>query len=308
MSRRHLVVLGSLNMDMVIRAPRLPVPGETVEGHEFVTVLGGKGANQAVAAARLGAPTFMVGRVGNDGFGRALLAGLREAGVNAEGVWVDEGVRSGVAVIVVDQEGQNQIVLAAGANGRVGNDDVARLRPRLEGAAALLLQLEVPLPAVLEAAKAARAAGVPVILDPAPAREGLPNEVFRLADVLTPNEAEASCLAGFPVTTAEEAARAVRVFRQRGANTVIIKRGAQGIFWASDAGEGMMPAFPVQAVDTVAAGDAFNAALAVALAEGRSFHQALVWGVAAGALAVTKHGAQPAMPTRQMLERFLASS
>ncbi len=298
----RIVVFGSVNMDLVVRAPRLPVPGETLGGHEFFTAPGGKGANQAVAAARLGAPTVMVGRVGGDAFGAELLESLRAADVDAAGVLVDGETHSGVAVIVVDEAGQNQIVIAAGANGRVGAADVARLRPFLEGAALLLLQLEVPLPAVVAAAKAARQAGVLVVLDPAPARADLPDELYRSTNILTPNEVEAAHLVGFPVDSLEAAAEAARRLRQRGVETVVVKMGAKGAFCATEGDRFFVPAFPVEAVDTVAAGDAFNGALAVALAEGRPLREALRWAAAAGALSVTRRGAQPSMPTRAEVE------
>lgn len=300
----RIVVFGSLNMDLVVRAPRLPVPGETVRGHTFFTAPGGKGANQAVAAARLGAPTVMVGRVGGDPFGTDLLENLQAAGVDVAGVLVDRRTHSGVAVIVVDDRGQNQIVIAAGANGRVESADVERLRPFLDGAALLLLQLEVPLPAVVEAARAAQHVDVPVMLDPAPASADLPDELYRLTDYLTPNEVEAAHLVGFPLDSEEAIAEAARRLRQRGASTVIIKLGARGAYCASDSETFFVPAFPVKAVDTVAAGDAFNGGLAVALAEGRPLHEAIRWAAAVGALSVTREGAQPSMPTRAEVEAF----
>jgi len=292
-------------MDLVTRTPRLPIAGETLQGYEFFTAPGGKGANQAVAAARLGISTQIVGRLGDDDFGRQLLAGLQGADVQTDGILVDESASSGVAVIAVDDAGENNIIIVAGANGCVNQQDVERLTDLLPGAAALLLQFEVPLPAVLAAAQAARQAGVLVILDPAPAKENIPPELYPLIDIITPNEIEASQLVGFPVEGQEAAAKASAELRQRGVGTVIVKLGAQGVFCAAGAETFFVPAFSVRAVDTVAAGDAFNGGLAAALADGRSLRDAVVWGAAAGAISATKAGAQPSLPDRKTFDAFL---
>lgn len=299
-----ILVFGSINMDLIAKTSRLPVPGETLLGHDFLTAAGGKGANQAVAAARLGISTQLIGRVGGDSFGRQLLADLHSAGVETSGVFVDQSVSSGVAVIAVDDSGENQIIVVAGANGRVNKEDVQRLESLLEGSAALLLQLEIPLSAVLSAVKAARTVGVTVMLDPAPVQD-LPAELYPLVDIITPNEIEASQLVGFPVDGEASAARASAELRQRGVRTVIVKLGAKGVFCASSEETFFVPAFPVVAVDTVAAGDAFNGAMAVALAEGHSLRKAVVWGAAAGAISATSAGAQPSLPSRQTFDRFL---
>ncbi len=291
-------------MDLVAKTPRLPVAGETLQGYEFFTAPGGKGANQTVAAARLGVPTQMVGRVGGDEFGRQLLVGLQAAGVQIDGVLVDEATSSGVAVITVDDAGENNIIIIAGANGRLNETDVERLSSRLPGAAALLMQFEIPMPVVQQAAQAAHSAGVPVILDPAPVRD-VPTELYPLVDIITPNQLEASGLVGFPVDGQETAAKASAELRQRGVGTVIVKLGAQGVFCATAEETFFVPAFSVQAVDTVAAGDAFNGALAVALTEGRPMREAVVWGAAAGAISATKAGAQPSLPNRETFEAFL---
>lgn len=291
-------------MDLVAKTPRLPVAGETLQGYEFFTAPGGKGANQTVAAARLGVPTQMVGRVGGDEFGRQLLAGLQTAGVQTDGVLVDEATSSGVAVISVDDAGENNIIIIAGANGRLNKTDVERLSSRLPGAAALLMQFEIPMPVVQLAAQAAHSAGVPVILDPAPVQD-VPTELYPLVDIITPNQLEASGLVGFPVDGQETAAKASAELRQRGVGTVIVKLGAQGVFCATGEETFFVPAFSVQAVDTVAAGDAFNGALVVALAEGRPMREAVVWGAAAGAISATKAGAQPSLPNRETFEAFL---
>jgi ribokinase len=302
---KPVIVFGSINMDLVTRTPRLPLAGETLQGYEFFTAAGGKGANQAVAAARLGISTQMVGRVGNDDFGHQLRDGLQAAGVHTDNVLLDESASSGVAVIAVDDVGENNIIIVAGANGRVNQEDVERLTNLLPNAAALLLQLEVPLPAVLIAAQAAQKASVPVILDPAPARGDIPVELFSLVDIITPNEVEATQLVGFPVDGQETASKAATELQQRGIGTVIIKLGAQGVFCATASETFFVPAFSVQAVDTVAAGDAFNGGLAAALAEGLPLRQAVLWGAAAGALSATKVGAQPSLPDRETFRRFL---
>lgn len=299
-----ITVFGSINMDLVARTPRLPAPGESLTGHSFQTYPGGKGANQAVACARLGGATRMVGRVGGDAFSRELLAGLKSAGVDHEAVSIDSETSAGVALIAVDDVAENTIVMVPGANGRVDESDLRRLEAALDGASVLLLQLEVPLPMVLAAAGAAHARGVRVVLDPAPAQP-LPETIYEHLDFLTPNETEAGSLVGFPVDSLETAAQAARALRDRGARNVVVKMGAQGVYALLEGEESFFQAFRVQAVDTVAAGDAFNGALAAALSEGRPVEEAIRWGLAGGALAVTRHGAQPAMPTRTELLALL---
>lgn len=302
-----IIVFGSLNMDLVAQVPRLPQAGETVLGNKFITVPGGKGANQAVAAARLGAPTTMVGRVGDDGFGVALCESLQAAGVATELVLADQGP-SGVALINVDEEGENQIVVVPGANGKVDVTDVDRLplpNDASDEASILLMQFEIPLAAVTAAAK--RAKDCRVIVDPAPARSDLPEDFYGRIDILTPNQTEASQLTGLKVSSVATAMEAAQVLRKRGTSTVIVKLGSQGAVVASKLEVFHVPAFQVEAVDTVAAGDAFNGGLAVALSEGKSLEQAVKWANAVAALAVMKAGAQPSMPTREAVETFLLS-
>lgn len=303
-----VAVFGSINMDLVARTPRLPAPAETITGHDFFTAPGGKGANQAVATARLGVPTWLVGRVGDDSFGHELLNHLKNIGVETAAVFVDASVSSGVAIIAVDDQAQNNIIVIPGANGRVDRSDVERLEKHLGQPEVLLLQLEVPLEQVIAAARLARQKGVTVVLDPAPAQT-LPTELYGLVDIITPNEVEAAHLVGFPVKTTEEAQNAAEVLLKQGVTTAIIKMGALGVFYATqtDAGpeEAFVSAFTVPAVDTVAAGDAFNGGLAAALVEGHSLPRAVVWGTVAGALSTTKAGAQPSMPTRTEFDSFL---
>ncbi|MDX2216741.1 MAG: ribokinase [Oculatellaceae cyanobacterium bins.114] len=302
-----VIVFGSINMDLVAKTPRLPCPGETLMGDSFITIPGGKGANQAVAIARLGISTEIVGRVGDDRFGQELLASLRASGVGCDRVLQDSTTHSGVAMIVVDAAAENQILVISGANGQVNITDSQRLNDLLPAANALLLQLEIPLVAVLEAAQAAKSAGVLVILDPAPVPTHWPDELYSLIDILTPNQIEASQLVGFEVNTFERAATAAEVLHQRGVSTVIVKLGSQGAL-CSPIGESpfRVPAFAVEAIDTVAAGDAFNGGLAAALAEGLPLQQATRWGAATAALSVMKTGAQSSMPSRAELEAFLA--
>jgi ribokinase len=294
-----VVVFGSINMDMVTRVVRLPRPGETVAGEDFTTAPGGKGANQAVAAARLGAATRMVGRVGNDLFGTTLCQNLAVNGVDTSAVAVTPGP-SGVAAISVDRSGENTIVVVPGANGAVSVADADRLSELLDGARVLMLQFEVPLAAVTAAARVARARGVMVILDPAPAYE-LPEGLYPLVDLITPNTTEAAILVGFALTDDAAIERAGKILQERTGGTAIIKLGARGAFAATPDQTRWFPAFPVTAVDTVAAGDAFNGGLAAALSAGLPLEQAIRWGLAAGAIAVTRPGAQAAMPTRAEL-------
>ena len=304
---KHIVVFGSMNMDLIVQSPRLPVPGETLLGRGFFTAPGGKGANQAVALARLGVPTQMVGRVGGDSFGSELVNSLQTAGVRTEHVLVDQAASSGVAAIAVDDTGENQIIVVPGANGRVDETDVERLLHLLPSARALLMQFEIPMSAVVSAAQTARSVGVPVILDPAPAQLDVPVELYSLVDIITPNETEAGQMVGFPVNEPDSAAQAAAVLLQRGVGTAIVKLGAQGAVCATKEETFFVPAFPVLAVDTVAAGDAFNGGLAAALASGLPLRQAVIWGAAAGALASTKLGAQSSMCDRATFDAFLSS-
>jgi len=299
-----IIVFGSINMDLVVRTPKLPVPGETLTGHDFYTAPGGKGANQAVAAARLGASASMVGRVGNDVFADELLDSLRQNSVDVSTVDVDGGNPSGVAVIAVDDRSENSIIVVPGANGAVGSADIKRLERALVGARVLLLQLEIPLEVVLAAAQAAWTRSVQVILDPAPAQD-LPAEIYQYVSFLTPNEVEAGALVGFVVNSVERAKEAAGILLGRGAKNVIVKMGKTGAFWSDGNEAEFFPAYQVKAIDTVAAGDAFNGALAVALAGGSEVRQAIRWGMAAGALSTTKKGAQPSMPDRAAVEKLL---
>ena len=305
MVKKVVIVLGSINMDLVATTPRLPLPGETLMGLEFFTVSGGKGANQAVACSRLGVPTHLIGRVGGDEFGQSLLAGLKESGVGTEAVFVDTSTSSGVAAIAVAAGGENQIIVIPGANGRIDRTEITQLEKLLPTAALLLLQLEIPLEIVMIAAQAAVKAGVPVILDPAPMPTIFPSELYPLIEIITPNQTEASQLVGFLVLDQATATRAAQELIARGVKNAVVKLGDQGAVCATATDCFFVPAFAVEAVDTVAAGDAFNGGLAAGLVEGMSLRSALVWAAAAGAIATTKPGAQSSLGDRATLEDFL---
>jgi ribokinase len=301
----QIAVTGSLNMDLVVRSPRIPRPGETIIGSAYQQIPGGKGANQAVAAARLGAQVSMVGRLGCDAFGNQLLEGLAAAGIDSTFVLQDGEAPTGVALIVVDEAGQNSIVVAAGANMRLSPADVDRAESAIAGSNVLLLQLESPLDTVIRAAELAQHHDVTVILNPAPAHP-LPDRLLAMVDVLIPNESETAILTGTSVESLDQASAAALALLQLGIGAVVLTLGDKGAILAQEDRVEVMPAFQVRAVDTTAAGDAFAAGLAVALAEGMDLVDAVVWGNAAGALAATVHGAQPSLPTRQNLEQLLA--
>jgi ribokinase len=300
-----IVVFGSINMDLVVRSPRLPAPGETLVGSTFFTAAGGKGANQAVAAARLGAPTIMIGRVGDDLFADSLRHGLRENGVDVTYIGTSPGP-SGTALIVVADNAENNIVVVPGANFTCNEADLQAAEHALHTARVLLLQLEIPLEMTLAAAELGQRRGVPVVLDPAPVRP-VPEALYRVVDVITPNETEAAALVGFAIHSVEDAARAAQFFLERGVKHAIVKLGGKGAYWqtAGTASGQYVPAFKVNAVDTVAAGDAFNGGLAAALSEGKPIAEAVRWACAAGAISTTKHGAQPSLPYRHEVEALL---
>jgi ribokinase len=298
----QVVVLGSLNMDLVTRAPRLPVAGETLIGREFSTTPGGKGANQAVAAARLGAPTAMIGCVGQDDFGRRLLAGLDADEVDCSAVRSVPGP-SGVALIVVDDEGNNGIVVVSGANSALTPADVDRQESLLAGASLVVLQLETPLVTVAHAARLARTLGRTVILNPAPAQP-LPADLLANADYLVPNEIEAGTLSGLAVDSPERAMEAGRALRAKGARGVLITLGEGGVVAVTSDGDRHFPARRVKAVDSTAAGDTFIGGLCAALASGSPLADAIDFAQAAAAISVTRPGAQASIPyAREVIAR-----
>jgi ribokinase len=295
-----IVVVGSLNMDLVMRMSRAPVGGETLPGLDFAMLPGGKGANQAVACARMGANVVMVGRVGIDANGDVLKAGLAADGIDAREVRGLASTHTGVASIWVEDDGQNRIVLAPGANGLLDLASIARANTMIDMSGMLICQLEVPMAAVQAAIDRAYAAHVPVLLNPAPALP-LPDAMWARIDILVLNESEATAYAGLPVVDPNSAAEAGRLLRARGPDRVLVTLGAQGVVVVDGAGARHTPARKVKAVDTTAAGDTFIGALAAALCEGQSLDEAVALGQAAAALCVTRKGAQTSIPYRRQL-------
>jgi ribokinase len=303
-----IVVVGSINMDLVARMSRLPRPGETVSGQSFQTIPGGKGANQAVAAARLGARVVMIGRLGDDSFGVTLRQGLVAEDIETKFVFDTPRCSSGVALIGVEATGANSITVVPGANGRLLPGDIESCRDVIQQAKALIVQLETPLETVVATVRLARQLGVLTVLDPAPAPEGpLPPELLA-ADVISPNQTETAELTGVTVDDWKSAETAARALQQRGAQAVVLKMGGLGALVCNQQGQmERVTAYAADIVDTTAAGDAFTAALTVALCEGRSLIEAAQFGCLAGTLACTRFGAQPAMPTRDELEYWAAT-
>jgi len=300
-----IIVVGSSNTDMIVQLPRIPGPGETLLGGEFVMAAGGKGANQAVAAARAGGQVSFVAALGSDMFGDKALEGFEKEGIDVSHVRRDPKKPSGVALIFVADSGENSIAVAGGANGALKS---THLEASWFGPDTILvMQLETPLPTVKRAAQLARTAGGQVILNPAPACD-LPDTLLRNIDILTPNEHEAALLTGRKVTDETSARAAARKLRKRGVRCVIITLGAQGAYVANDTVEQLVPGFQVKAVDTTAAGDVFNGALAACLAEGADLLDAVRFAHAAAACSVQRLGAQPSVPTRARIDRQLKKS
>lgn len=302
---QKIIVIGSLNMDVVAVAPRIPVQGETIIGNKYFTEPGGKGANQAYAAAKLGGDVAMLGRIGDDDFGQSMRNNLADVGCDIGGLKMVPGV-SGVALIFVAETGQNSIIVVPGANDQFLPEDVEADAACLRNAGVVLLQLENPIETVFKAAAQARKADARVILDPAPApAKPLPKEVFGSVDILTPNETEAAILAGLPPgrLTPEEAEGIAKRLQSMGTQIVIMKLGDQGCLLL-EASATLIAAPKVNAVDTTAAGDVFNAGLAVALSEGRELAQACRFAVHAAALSVTRIGTQIAVPSRAEVDEF----
>lgn len=298
-----IVVVGSSNTDMVIKTAHLPAPGETILGGTFFMNAGGKGANQAVAAARLGGAVTFVAKVGNDIFGKEAVQLFQKEGINTTFVVTDPQQPSGVALITVDEKGENCIAVASGANAALQKEDIEPALGEIEKAGVILMQLEVPLEIIIYVAEEAAKQGRQVILNPAPACL-LPEALYPLLSIITPNETEAGMLTGIKVTGEETAKEAALILRQKGVATVIITLGAKGALILEGDAFSLVPSFPVTAVDTTAAGDVFNGALAVAVAEGKELPDAVAFACKAAALSVTKLGAQASAPSRNEVEDF----
>jgi len=298
----NILVIGSLNTDLVVRAPRFPAPGETIQGENLITIPGGKGANQSVAAARLGAQVTMIGRVGADTFGSTLIDNLQQNKVDTHRIIRDDSTATGTAVIIVDSQGQNSIVLSPGANAKVTSSDIGP--DSFLGSGLLLLQFEIPIETVIHSAHLAREKGLRVLLNPAPAYN-IPDDLLRTADYILPNETELGLLTGKPVSDLAMVEAAAYTLIARGARNIIVTLGAEGALIVNNEFVKLIPAFKVKVVDTTAAGDAFIGGLAVGLLDGKSLQDAVQYACACGALAVTKFGAQPSLPTAEDVKIFI---
>jgi ribokinase len=304
MSKPKVVVIGSSNTDMIIKLDKIPAPGETVIGGEFSTAAGGKGANQAVAAARAGGDVTFIACVGDDMFGQQAIDGFVSDQIDVKYIVKDEKAASGVAFIFVDKKGENSIAVASGANFELTPDHIAQFEDAIRGADILVMQLETPVDTITAAAKVAKENGVRVILNPAPAQP-LDDELLGNVSILTPNEGEAELLTGVKVEDESSAEKAAGILLDKGLEAVLITLGPRGVFVSTRETSKMVSGFTVEAVDTTAAGDVFNGACSVALCENPSLDEAIRFANAAGALSVTKLGAQPSAPTRQEIEDLL---
>lgn len=310
---KKLMVLGSSNVDYILKVPHFLLPGETLAGDQYQVALGGKGANQAVAAARAGADITFIAAVGDDDVGKGAIAQFQQDQIDTRLMTIIENEKTGVALIFVNKEGENMIGIYSGANAHVTPDFITPFLPDIEAAEMLLMQLETPLETLELAAKKAQSAGVKVVLNPAPARD-LSDAFLENIDIITPNETEAQILTGITVETDQDADRASQVLHDKGIEIVIITLGKRGA-WVSvktqngSCGVGqLVPGFVVKAVDTIGAGDTFNGVLVTALLEGKPLVEAVKMGHAAGALAVMKEGAQPSIPNRTQIDQFLQSN
>ena len=299
-----LVVLGSVNADHVLQVASFPRPGETLHGHSYSVIPGGKGANQAVAAARLGADIAFIASVGDDSFGHEMREAFAQEGMNVEAVMIEENMPTGIAMIQVAATGENSICISAEANGCLSPNRIEPHHHLIENADTLLMQLETPIETIEAAAKMAKEAGTHVVLNPAPARP-LSDDLLQLIDMITPNETEAELLTGVKVEDVTSAQKAADVLHAKGIKQVLITLGSQGV-WISKDGKGkQVPGFRVDAKDTTAAGDTFNGALLTSLQEGRDTEEAIRFAHAAAAISVTRMGAQTSIPHRREVERFL---
>ena len=301
----RIAVIGSINTDLVVRSSRIPVPGQTLMGHSFMTTGGGKGANQAVAAARLGAEVSLIAKIGGDAFGKMAIENFKTEKINTAHIYTDNNTPSGVAFIVVDDKGENIIVVAPGANAVLNEKDIQDAEAVIKSADTILLQLEIPMTAVAEGIRLAKKHKRMVMLNPAPAAL-IPEEILRSVDVITPNQSEALALTSIAVNDTVTAQYACDVLHDKGISTVIITMGEQGAYLSSENYKGLIAGFNAgPAVDTVAAGDTFCGGLAIAIAEGKNLQDAVRFANAAAALSVTKAGAQASVPGRTEVEGLL---
>jgi ribokinase len=304
--KRNILIVGSSNTDMVIKAGHLPVPGETILGGTFLMNPGGKGANSAVAASRLNGKVIFICKTGNDIFGHQSVAVFKDAGIDTSYIVTDNDQPSGVALITVDRDGENCIVVASGANATLLPDDLTGIEDLIDSSAVVLMQLEIPIITVQYVAAMAFAKGVQVILNPAPACE-IPDELLRCVNIITPNKTEAAMLTGIKVTDLPSAKSAALALSEKGIETVIVTMGDMGAIVLHDKVYTHIPAIPVDAVDTTAAGDVFNGALAVALSANKDIIRATGYATIAGAISVTKLGAQASAPFEYELNNFIAA-
>lgn len=297
---KKIVVVGSSNTDLIIKVPEIPRPGETLLGGEFRTFPGGKGANQAVAAARAGGDVIFIAAVGDDAYGNEAISGYRLDNINTENIKVCKGIPSGIAMITVSEKGENAITVASGANAELRPEDLEEAEEPFNEADYMLIQLETPLDTVLKAVELCNELNTKVILNPAPAAD-LSNEILQKVNIITPNETEAERLTGILVSDENSAASAAEALHKRGVDTVIITMGAKGAYLSDNESKArfMVPGFSVQAVDTTAAGDVFNGQLAVSLAEGKELERAVLEAHGAAAISVQKLGAQSSIPRRE---------
>ena len=305
MANKKIVVVGSSNTDMIIKAPRIPKPGETVLGGAFSMAAGGKGAIQAVAAARAGGDVIFIARVGADFFGERAIKSFNSDRIDSSLISRDREEPSGIALVFVDEDGRNSIAVAAGANAKLSRKDIEKSEDAIAAADILLMQLEIPMDTVLAAAQIADANDVRVILNPAPAQK-LPSKLLKFVSILTPNEFEAEELTGIKITDHRSASSAGESLLDQGAGTVLITLGARGTFIAAEGIRESVPGFSVRAVDSTGAGDVFCGALAVALSENKQLSDAVTFANAAAAISVTRLGAQPSIPRRREIEKFLS--
>ena len=303
---RRILVIGSLNMDMVVNVEQMPLRGETIMGKSLAYVPGGKGANQACAAGKLGKNVTMLGCIGDDGNGQALRKSLAAAGVDVSYLVVCPGVPTGLAVITVDNGGGNSIIVIAGANSQCSPEVIRAHEKLIADSDIVVLQLEIPLEAVAEAVRLAKAHGKTVVLNPAPAPDSLPDELLRSVDYLTPNETELARLSGMPTDTAEQTEQAARsLIEQKGIGAVLATVGSAGALLVTAETAQLVPTIKVQAVDTTAAGDTFHGGFVTALSEGRPVLEAIRMGNMAASISVTRKGAQTSIPTREEVEALL---